>query len=68
VELPERLIEGLSGEQLAIAVPGTRRAGGTIASLTGGLETRRSAVALATLHALSTHFYGILESRRGLPR
>jgi hypothetical protein len=65
VQLPDRLIEGLSGEQLAMAVPGTRRAGGTIASLTGGLETRRSAVSLATLHAISTHFYGILESRRG---
>jgi hypothetical protein len=31
-----------------------------IASLTGGLETRRRAVETATLHALSTLFYGIL--------
>jgi hypothetical protein len=68
VQLPGRLVAGLSGEQLHLAVPGTRRAGGTIASLTGGLETRRSAVALATLNALSTLFYGILESRPGLRR
>jgi non-canonical (house-cleaning) NTP pyrophosphatase len=68
VQLPDRLVEGLSGDQLALAVPGTRRAGGTIASLTGGLETRRSAVAQGTLNALASLFYGILESRPGLPR
>jgi hypothetical protein len=34
-----------------------------ISSLTGGLETRRKAVAVSTLHALSTLFYGILDSR-----
>ncbi len=68
VQLPDRLVEGLAGEQLAVAVPGTRRAGGTISSLTGGLETRRSAVALGTLNALSTLFFGVLESRPGLPR
>jgi non-canonical (house-cleaning) NTP pyrophosphatase len=63
VELPERLIAGLVGEQIGTSVPGTRRAGGLISSLTGGLESRRSAVGLATLHALSTLFYGLLESR-----
>lgn len=68
VQLPERLVEGLAHDQLGLAVPGTRRAGGTISSLTGGLETRRSAVALGTLHALSTLFYGILESRPGRSR
>ena len=65
IQLPPRLVDGLAQDQLDLAVPGTRRAGGTISSLTGGLETRRSAVSLATLHALSTLFYGILESRPG---
>jgi non-canonical (house-cleaning) NTP pyrophosphatase len=62
VQLPDRLVEGLGGDQIPFAVPGTRRSGGMISSLTGGLETRRSAVATATLHALSSLFYGILES------
>lgn len=68
IQLPERLMAGATEDDVHHAVPGTRRAGGTIASLTGGLETRRSAVATATLHAISTLFYGILESRPGLPR
>jgi non-canonical (house-cleaning) NTP pyrophosphatase len=65
IQIPQHLIEGLSGDQLPHEVPGRRRAGGTIASLTGGLETRRSAVAASTLHALSTLFYGILDRRPG---
>jgi len=60
VQLPERLISGLGHDQVPFAVPGTRKSGGMIASLTGGLETRRRAVETATLHALSTLFYGIL--------
>lgn len=63
IEIPGRLIEGLEDHQVPLSVPGTRRRGGLISSLTGHLETRRSAVAQATLHALSTLFYGILESR-----
>jgi non-canonical (house-cleaning) NTP pyrophosphatase len=63
IQLPDRIVEGLDGEQVPLAIPGTRRAGGIISSLTGGLETRRKAVALSTLHALSTLFYGVLESR-----
>jgi non-canonical (house-cleaning) NTP pyrophosphatase len=63
VQLPERLVAGLASQEIGLAVPGTRRSGGMISSLTGGLETRRSAVRLATFHALSTLFYGILESR-----
>lgn len=63
VELPARLVAGLTGQQLGLAIPGTRRSGGMINSLTGGLETRRSATAVATLHALATLFYGVLESR-----
>ena len=62
VQLPERLIQGLDREDLPFAVPGTRRSGGMVSSLTGSLETRRSATALATFHALSTLMYGLLES------
>lgn len=60
VQIPQRLIAGLDRDQLPFAVPGTRRGGGMIASLTGGLETRRKAVELATVHALSTLFFGML--------
>lgn len=69
VEIPQRLISGLDDSQIPHAVPGTRRSGGMISSLTGGLETRRSAVSLSTFHALSSLLYGILESRpRGRSR
>jgi|CXWL01.1.fsa_nt_gi non-canonical (house-cleaning) NTP pyrophosphatase len=60
VQIPQRLITGLDRHQLPYAVPGTRRGGGMIASLTGGLESRRKAVELATVHALSTLFFGLL--------
>ncbi|MCB1058264.1 MAG: DUF84 family protein [Acidobacteria bacterium] len=63
VQLPPRLIEGLDSEDLTLAVPGTRRGGGMLSSLTGGFETGRRAVAAATFNALSTLFYGVLESR-----
>ena len=63
IQLPERIVAGLDSEQVPLAVPGTRRSGGMISSLTGGLETRRKAVAVSTLHAISSLFYGILESR-----
>ncbi len=62
VQLPQRLIQGLDREDLPFAVPGTRRSGGMVSSLTGAVETRRSATALATFHALSTLMYGRLES------
>ena len=62
LEIPQRLIEGLDDQQIPFAIPGTRRKGGMTSSLTGGEETRRSAVAISTFHALSTVFYGILES------
>jgi len=62
IELPERYVAGLEHEQVPFAMPGTRRSGGLVSSLTGGLETRRSAVATATLHALSSLLYGVLES------
>jgi non-canonical (house-cleaning) NTP pyrophosphatase len=63
IQLPERIVAGLDGDQIPQAVPGTRKSGGMISSLTGRLETRRQAVAESTLHAISTLFYGVLESR-----
>lgn len=63
VQLPSRLVTGLTNDEIPHAVPGTRRQGGMLSSLTGGLENRRRATAQATVHALSTLFYGILESR-----
>lgn len=63
VQLPDQIVAGMDGGQISYAVPGTRRSGGMISSLTGGLETRRKTVALSTLHAISTLFYGTLESR-----
>lgn len=63
VQLPARLIDGLDGEEIPFAVPGRRRSGGMVSSLTGGAENRRSATALATFHALSSLLYGWIESR-----
>jgi len=63
IQLPDRLVAGLDSAQIPFAVPGTRRSGGITSSLTGGLETRRKNIALSTFHALSTLFYGVLESR-----
>jgi non-canonical (house-cleaning) NTP pyrophosphatase len=63
IQLPDRLVAGLDSAQIPFAVPGTRRSGGMISSLTGGLETRRKAIAVSTLHCISTLFYGVLESR-----
>jgi non-canonical (house-cleaning) NTP pyrophosphatase len=63
IQLPERLVHGLDSEQIPFAVPGTRKRGGMISSLTGHLENRRGAIALSTLHAISTLFYGVIESR-----
>jgi len=68
IALPRGMIHGLTSAEIASAFPGTRRSGGMISQLTGGLESRKSAVALATLNALSTLFFGILESHPGLRR
>lgn len=65
IELPRALVHGLSGAEIASSIPATRRGGGMLAQLTGGLETRRHAVALATVAALSTLFYGILDGGHG---
>ena len=58
LEIPERLTAGPDSFHPA-AVPATRRRGGILGSLTGGLESRREAFALATLHALSSLFFGL---------
>jgi non-canonical (house-cleaning) NTP pyrophosphatase len=63
VQIPERIVAGLDQAQIEFAVPGTRKSGGMLRSLTGGLETRRKAIAQSTLLAISSLFYGILESR-----
>ncbi len=62
VQLPHRLIEGLDGADIPFAVPGRRRRGGMVSSLTGGLETRRGASAQATFHALASLMYGPLQN------
>lgn len=63
VQLPERIIVGLDSDQIPFAIPGTRKSGGMLSSLTGGLETRRRAISASTLHALCSLFYGVMESR-----
>ena len=67
VQLPERYVSGSGEAGWPVSVPGTRRQGGIISSLTAGLETRRRAVALSTFNALSTLFYGLLGSRAPSP-
>lgn len=68
IQLPEHLVDGMDAHRAPYAFPGRRRSGGMVASLTGGMETRRSSVATATMHALSTLFYGMLESHPGSRR
>ena len=68
IQLPYGIVDGEGADGAPLTMPGRRRDGGMIASLTGGMETRRSAVATATLHALSTLFYGMLESHPGSRR
>lgn len=63
IQLPERLVHGLDSDQIPFAVPGTRKRGGMISSLTGHLETRRKAIGASTLHAISTLFYGLIDGR-----
>lgn len=66
VELPDRYLSSeVPGDLGRATVPGTRRQGGIISSVTAGVETRRTAVALSTFHALSTLCYGVLQSRAG---
>ena len=62
LQLPRALIDGLDASELPFVVPGRRRSGGMVSSLSGGLETRRSATALATFHAVASLMYSYLES------
>lgn len=63
IQFPDDLVDGIARDGLPATIPGTRRGGGIIASLTGGLEGRREAITSATLHALATQFFGVLEGR-----
>ncbi len=64
VQLPHAVVDGLEETgDVWMSVPGKRRRGGMTASLTGGLESRRHAVAHSTLLAISTLFYGVVENR-----
>lgn len=69
LQLPPNLLEGLDSAEVPYAIPGSRRSGGMLGSLTGGHETLRGAVASATFNALATLFFGTLEGnahpRRG---
>jgi len=60
LQIPGHLIEDVSGERRSLSMAGRRRSGGMIATLTGGLENRRSAVSLATVHALSSLLHELL--------
>lgn len=63
VQLPLGLVS-VRTDETPLSFPGTRRRGGILSSLTQGLETRRSAVAQSTVHALSTLFYGMLDGSK----
>ena len=62
LQIPELMLSGSGEGGRNLGGVGTRRRGGLVSSLTARLEDRRSAVALATFHALSTLFYGRLEA------
>lgn len=68
LQLPPSLLQSLEANGGAAAIAGTRRQGGIINSLTGGLEGRRHAAAAATFHALCSLFYGVLQSRPAASR
>ncbi|MCP4204704.1 MAG: DUF84 family protein [bacterium] len=63
LQVPRNLIAGLEKDDVIAALPATRRRGGMLAALSQGRETRRTAVALAVFHALTSRFFGILGSR-----
>ncbi len=56
IQMPAALFEA-SGGRLPRSVPGTRRGGGMMGSISRGLENRRRAVALSTANALATLVY-----------
>ena len=61
VQLPPDILGGRRGEEIPLAVPGTRRRGGLVKALTGGLETRRTVIAEATRNALATLFFEVFD-------
>lgn len=64
IEIPERLTEGVDPAHPE-RIPTTRRHGGMVGSLMGGLESRRDAFETATVHALASLFFGLVEPRPG---
>jgi non-canonical (house-cleaning) NTP pyrophosphatase len=62
LQLPEILVTDFDSLHSPFPLPGTRRAGGMVHSLTDGLETRRSTAAQATFNALVTLCWGMLPS------
>lgn len=62
LQLPEILVTDSDSLRMQLPLPGTRRAGGMVHSLTDGLETRRSTAAQATFNALVTLCWGMLPS------
>lgn len=60
LQLPEILVTDFDSLHTQLPLPGTRRAGGMVHSLTDGLETRRSTAAQATFNALVTLCWGML--------
>lgn len=62
LQLPDILVSEFDSLHSVFPLPGTRRAGGMVHSLTDGLETRRSTAAQATFNALVTLCWGMLPS------
>jgi len=62
LQLPDRIMEGLDQSAGPLSMPGGRRKGGMLGSLTAGATTQRAAVADATFNSLSTLFYGFLDA------
>ena len=63
IQMPAALFE-TSGGRIPRSVPGTRRGGGMMGSISRGLENRRRAVALSTANALATLVYEGLGTER----
>ena len=62
LQLPETLVTNFDTMHSQLPLPGTRRAGGMVHSLTAGQDTRRSTAAQATFNALATLCWGMLPS------
>lgn len=62
LQLPETLVTSFDTLHAQQPLPGTRRAGGMVHSLTAGQDTRRSTAAQATFNALATLCWGMLPS------